>query len=121
MDNEKLDKFKWRLNAYLNQNDYEKFIKEITKISITNDDYIYYLNIIEDVMKEKLMSEQIDGMNLGDRILDSLKEKEKTYTDWLPDLKSAIKRIFEIKLSSDKSYIDADVKSILENFEGRFI
>ena len=128
MPNEK-NQLKIILQRFLNEKDYENFIIEITKLELTDENYIMYLGLIEDVLSERMLKEDIINVSSGEKLLSTLGviEKEKTFLEMLNDIKLAVIEIFSRKLKVRKSVTFSDdernkkIKEELNNFEGRFM
>lgn len=128
MPNEK-NQLKIILQRFLNEKDYENFIIEITKLELTDENYIMYLGLIEDVLSERMLKEDIINVSSGEKLLRTLGviEKEKTFLEMLNDIKLAVIEIFSRKLKVRKSVTSSDdernkkIKEELNNFEGRFM
>ncbi len=128
MTNEK-NQLKIILQRFLNEKDYENFIIEITKLELTDENYIMYLGLIEDVLSERMLKEDIINVSSGEKLLRTLGviEKEKTFLEMLNDIKLAVIEIFSRKLKVRKSVTFSDdernkkIKEELNNFEGRFM
>ncbi len=128
MPNEK-NQLKIILHRFLNEKDYENFIIEITKLELTDENYIMYLGLIEDVLSERMLKEDIINVSSGEKLLRTLGviEKEKTFLEMLNDIKLAVIEIFSRKLKVRKSVTFSDdernkkIKEELNNFEGRFM
>ncbi len=128
MPNEK-NQLKIILQRFLNEKDYENFIIEITKLELTDENYIMYLGLIEDVLSERMLKEDIINVSSGEKLLRTLGviEKEKTFLEMLNDIKLAVIEIFSRKLKVRKSVTFSDdernkkIKEELNNFEGRFM
>ena len=125
MDNDKLNKFKKLIKAYLSQDNYALFIETITKADINYDNYVSYLDTIKEVMQEKFKEQDPFEITSKDKLEEviGMRKKEKTFIEWLPDLNSAIVIIFERKLNvkRDVKYEDNEIKQNLENFKERFM
>ena len=125
MENEKIDKFKWRLNAYLNQDNYELFLDSIKKLDINENNYVYYLELIKEVMKEKIQMQDPFEITNEDRLFEAFgkRQKEKTFLEHLPDLNNEIVNIFKKKLNitNDIKYEDSDIVKSLDDFKERFM
>ena len=128
MPNEK-NQLKIILHRFLNEKDYENFIIEITKLELTDENYIMYLGLIEDVLSERMLKEDIINVSSGEKLLRTLGviEKEKTFLEMLNDIKLAVIEIFSRKLKVRKSVTFSDdernkkIKEELNDFEGRFM
>ena len=128
MPNEK-NQLKFFLHRFLNAKEYENFIIEITKLELTDENYIMYLGLIEDVLSERMLKEDIINVSSGEKLLRTLGviEKEKTFLEMLNDIKLAVIEIFSRKLKVRKSVTFSDdernkkIKEELNNFEGRFM
>ena len=122
-----MDKTKWILNAYLEQNKYDLFIETITKLNINKENYVEYLNIITEVLKSKFEMQDAFEVTSYDKLEEvyGIRKKEKTFIEWLPDIKNAIVLIFKKKLDvSNSKYEDSELKEVelrLENFKERFM
>ena len=128
MPNEK-NQLKIILQRFLNEKDYENFIIEITKLELTDENYIMYLGLIEDVLSERMLKEDIINVSSGEKLLRTLGviEKEKTFLEMLNDIKLAVIEIFSRKLKVRKSVTFSDdernkkIKEELINFVVRFM
>ena len=109
MPNEK-NQLKIILHRFLNEKDYENFIIEITKLELTDENYIMYLGLIEDVLSERMLKEDIINVSSGEKLLRTLGviEKEKTFLEMLNDIKLAVIEIFSRKLKVRKSVTFSD-------------
>ncbi len=119
-----MNKTKWILNAYLEQNNYELFIDTITKLDINKDNYVEYLDVIADVLKDKIVNQNPFEVTSSDKLEEAfgIRKKEKTFLEWLPDIKNAIVVIFKKKLNlSNSKYEDSEIGLRLESFKERFM
>ena len=116
---------KTELKKSLDLNDYAKFIEIITKLDINEENYTNYLYMIKEILKERFVKESPFEITSKDKLeeLLGIREKEKTFIEWLPQLNNAIVIIFERKLNikENTKYEDSDVKKDLDNFKERFM
>lgn len=125
----------------LGEHDYAAFIKLIIKMPINDNNYKLYLDMVEQVLNAQMKSEDEifneSKLSSGDIILDlynknvsfingEASKQEKSFFEWLPDLKSAIVEIFKIKLNIKGKKVtfsdeEESIMNSLDVFEGRFM
>lgn len=121
----KLETLKQLLETSLNNNNFEKFLRQLDEQPINKENFFDYIKVVEDVIADKSLRETI-GVNLdsGKKVLEAFGtiKKEESFFDYLEDFKLNISSIFKRKLSN---YEDAELmKTIndkLEDFESRLI
>lgn len=117
------------LKSFLQKKDYENFIMEITKLEVNDENYVTYLNLIEEVLSERMLEEDIFPVSPGEKLLNSLGviDKEENFLEMINDIKLAVIEIFSRKLNIRKSITFSDdernkkIKEELDIFEGRFM
>lgn len=120
------------LRNLLKEQDYAAFIETITKLTINSENYKSYLDKIELILNDHMKTEGCinPSANSGDVLLRIAKEnedfiqgkpKEKSFLELYPELKSAIVRIFKIKLNIGNDVAFSDDNEYLGSFEERFM
>lgn len=128
MPNDK-EKLKSNLKHFLEIKDYENFIIEITKLEVTDENYINYLNLINEVLSDKMKEENPFDVTPGNKLLRAfgVTNDEETIFEKLEKIKEAVVEIFtrKLKIRNSVTFSDdernAEIKTELNNFEGRFM
>lgn len=121
----KMEALKQLLETSLNNNDFEKFLRQLDEQPINKENFFDYIKVVEDVIADKSLSETI-GVNLDSskKVLEAFGtiKKEKSFFDHLEDFKLNISNIFKKKLSNyEDDELMETINDKLDDFESRLI
>lgn len=125
----KVEELKKLLKSFLDNKDYENFIREITKLEVTDENYINYLDLINEVLSDKMKVENPFDVTSGKKLLRAFgaTTDEETIFEKLEKIKEAVVEIFtrKLKIRRSRTFSDdernAEIKTELDRFEGRFM